>query len=517
MLQMRAHLSVVLLAHCFLGASAADWYDFDYEKDFVEALMLIVFIVIAIAFETFWHRLSHTSDHTYKYGDLQRVGHDDEHLKDNHGHLSHRKLWEELSSRVAGEFMSLGFLAFCIFVFNQLQGFELMANRTPSGGDFKLPQKDEDWLHTAEFVHMQLFVGMLLYFGLVCALVHGSVEQIRSWEALRLLRVKNLASGETEDNGESQRLKDFCLWRRYFVARVSQWRQKRPELFAELISLMGVSAESKDFDQQFEERLAFSAYLAVNLERNVCDSIEVNLATWLALMAIFMVTSIANRFLRVGLLQMTPIFISVAFGNLLGVRALLQRAERQLVNYMAGLSGDGRERSFGKRAVPAVLSHFNQRHSTELILARFMQGSLFILSYLFARNLLNFDAWAVLHPMIIVSSLLFSVLFFFLAVFLGGQLPIFFALFSLPPNESSENVKVFFAVLQDEHALPDAVRSMERAVSPEPYGFRTSFAELVASAKETRDGLPRRVLGKSRTMEYQQRSRLMAHGCVGGL
>merc|ERR1712113_311984 len=93
---------------------------------------------------------------------------------DANGNVKHARLWHELAQRMQGEFMSLGFLAFIIFLLNQMGFFEILSNHfndeASSAERFHYPVTELDWLHVAEVVHVKLFVGMLLYFALISQL-----------------------------------------------------------------------------------------------------------------------------------------------------------------------------------------------------------------------------------------------------------------------------------------------------------------------------------------------------------
>merc|ERR1712232_1464108 len=138
------------------GPGGQTWYKYDHEHAYVEMIILILLVCLALVFEVVWHRAVHNAEHSYRYGDLSdlvanahihRIGH--------HGE-KHLQLAKELANRTGGEFMTLGFLAFCVFVFNTCEGFDWLVTKFPSG-HFHLPKTKDDWLHMVEFVHMQLF------------------------------------------------------------------------------------------------------------------------------------------------------------------------------------------------------------------------------------------------------------------------------------------------------------------------------------------------------------------------
>jgi len=79
---------------------------------------------------------------------------------------------ESLLHRVSGEFMILGFLAFCVWSFNQARGFNMLSDVFgPSALDI---------LHLFEAVHMMLFIAMCLNVVMALVLIHRCV----TWQVL---------------------------------------------------------------------------------------------------------------------------------------------------------------------------------------------------------------------------------------------------------------------------------------------------------------------------------------------
>lgn len=120
------------LIACFpslaIAGEGTDWYTSAYEEDFMQALTLIVLVVLALAFDHVWHLVVHSQMHSYKYGQLMAAASVHPTQQHHHAKHKHRVLKFELVSRAGTEFMTLGFLAFSIFTFNILGGFEALAD-----------------------------------------------------------------------------------------------------------------------------------------------------------------------------------------------------------------------------------------------------------------------------------------------------------------------------------------------------------------------------------------------------
>jgi len=82
--------------------------------------------------------------------------------------------FEALLTRISGEFMVLGFLAFCVWVMNQSKGFYKLAEAVDHKPDYY------SLLHLCEDVHMFLFLSMVANFCLAIYLIHTCAH----WQVL---------------------------------------------------------------------------------------------------------------------------------------------------------------------------------------------------------------------------------------------------------------------------------------------------------------------------------------------
>jgi len=188
------------------GGGSDKWYSNDYEFNYFEALLVIIYVIVAIIFEEVWHYVNHLGTETYSYGHYHedRALEKDSIERDSHGNIKHRKLYKELISRMGGEFMTLGLLAFLIFVLNQTGGFNSIAKSIEgkSADGFAHPEIAIDLFHLAEVVHIQLFLTMFLYFILILCLVRGSIRKMKKWEKLRFRHRTRRRNSQGSDQRE---------------------------------------------------------------------------------------------------------------------------------------------------------------------------------------------------------------------------------------------------------------------------------------------------------------------------
>lgn len=312
------------------AAGGDPWWEHEYEYNYIEAVILIVLVIIALIFEHCWHAVSHASHHTYRYGELhEQACHENNDHTDAHGNIRHVRLLKELVSRAGGEFMTLGVLAFCTFMFNNLGGFEWFEKSMKvKEGEFRIPKYKEDWLHMVEVVHMKLFIGMVLYFSLVGTIVSSGVNHIRTWENCRLRRVREKDAGDSKNQhiesylhrykaGGDVDYAQYLLWRDYFIEKVVHWRKRRPGLYKDTLRKLDIDPTDGDAKTKFrtavEDRFAFSAYLALNVADGIRDTIHLHRLAWAFLLVCFAAFACLHRFAEIDLFDLTYVFIGFTF------------------------------------------------------------------------------------------------------------------------------------------------------------------------------------------------------------
>lgn len=402
--------------------------------------------------------------------------------------------------------MTLGFLAFCVFVFNTCGGYMWLATSKLSSEGIHWPLTEHDWVHTVELVHMQLFIAMGFYFIMISRIMNGCVERIRMWEQLDLHRQKNNIS--TDHHMEA-----YSEWRRYFLSELRQrWQYARPSVFDEILVLLGIDRDAEDVLERLQDALekhfVFSDYLALNVEYGVCDSIQVHRNTWFCLMLLFGIFALIHRFGHISLVELTPFFIGMIVVALV-IMWLVSKQRQDRIMQSSNLSVDAcnsvKESKIA--AMPTISSddvnvlqeatrkcnppkidphaskevvdakgedmitsassdvsvhvqpesqivtksskNINERFETELLTLRWLQVFLFLFSYAISRTLLDIEDWETTPLVILLYSTIYVLLFAMLMYFLPTQVPIFLGVMALPPFMDDANLAAFVKVLEN--------------------------------------------------------------------
>jgi len=315
----------------------------DNEYSYIESCIVITLVICALLFEGCHHVIAHNAHKTYAYGKLQRLHPEMTDHAHSHGHMHEFRvpLLAHLVDRLSEEFMILGLLAFLVFVFREVGGFDKVLELfPPEEAEIHLPGTASDWLHMVENVHMKLFLGMIIYFVLVSRIVTGCTHSIATWEEMRILRrnslstLENLGSSESspDDIVDRTQLRRYGRWRSYFIFSVINWKDRRPKLYEEMLKHMfgtigdssgdeSVQAVHKALDDHFP----FSAYLAYSVRECSKDTVEVHKTTWGVVLVLFVFFALIQRYADMILIHTMPVFIALAFIQLFGLRFVVRR------------------------------------------------------------------------------------------------------------------------------------------------------------------------------------------------
>mmetsp|Transcript_93857 Transcript_93857/g.303755 ORF Transcript_93857/g.303755 Transcript_93857/m.303755 type:complete len:511 (-) Transcript_93857:544-2076(-) len=453
-----------------LEEDSVQWYKYGWEHSLLEMITLIILVCLALVFEVCFHQLEHAMENTYLYGD--------EHANTalvmrgssrvfKEARTRHRRLFKEFVSRVAGEFMSLGFLGLSVFIFNFSGGFKMLVEKFHSTDDLHLPESETEYAHFVELVHIKLFLGMALYFFLVFRVVSGGVRQVRTWEQLNLQRIEH-ATGSGPTDSPDPVFDKYLRLRCHFLLKLSDWQIKEPTHFRETCRVLGTCATGegaqRKFDLWLHENFSFSEYLAINVEHGVCDSIEVHPLTWLVVLLIMCSFAVIDRLGRLDSIGLgTPICILLAFGILASMQWLAVRKHRRILD-RARASGvdqqlpisfqDAQQQSahsdesmYTEKPAAHIVKNLHRHYNTEMITLRVLQIVLFLISYFFASTLLDLDGWRLHAKRTWLYTAGFVLLFSLLSYSLPSSVPTFLALMALPPYMDDDNLKMFFSVL----------------------------------------------------------------------
>mmetsp|Transcript_113819 Transcript_113819/g.368306 ORF Transcript_113819/g.368306 Transcript_113819/m.368306 type:complete len:510 (-) Transcript_113819:748-2277(-) len=505
-----------------LEEDSVQWYKYGWEHSYLEMITLVILTCLALVFEVCFHQLMHAMEHTYLYGD--------EHantalvMRGSSRHVTetrtrHRRLFKEFVSRVAGEFMSLGFLGLSVFIFNFIGGFDILVEKFHSTDDLHLPESVTEYAHFVELVHIKLFLGMAMYFVLVFRVVSGGVRQVRKWEQLNLQRIEHATSSGPTDSPDPD-FDKYLRLRGHFLFKLSDWQRKEPTHFRETCRMLGMCATSegaqRKLDLWLHENFSFSEYLAINVEHGVCDSIEVHPLTWLVVLLIMCSFAVIDRLGRLDSIGLgTPICILLAFGMLASMQWLAVRKHRRILD-RARASGvdqqlpisfqDAQQQSahsdesmYTEKPAAHIVKNLHRHYNTEMITLRVLQIVLFLISYFFASTLLDLDGWRLHAKRTWLYTAGFVLLFSLLSYSLPSSVPTFLALMALPPYMDDDNLKMFFSVLagdvhqhrcrpSDDHGLPQQVADESEHDLP----HHVADESLLGSAHPEDDAFERR-------------------------
>jgi hypothetical protein len=478
------------------GAASGRWWCDElqcYHEDYayVEAIIIVCLVILAVLFDSLHHSLEHFADHSYFYGKLQTATPDAKGSHAMHGPSlrlvkQRTPLFKHWVNRLSQEFMVLGFLAFTVFVFREVGGFEWVVHAFPpeEKPSVHLPQTAEDWLHMVENVHMKLFLGMLIYFLVVLKVVNGCVKHVEFWEEMRILRRNSSSSDDTGEFSSTSaaldhtQLRRYGRWRNYFTQSVVNWRETRPQLYEETLKRLSLwssdTPSQSRFQRTLDENFPFSAYLAYSVRECCKDTVEVHRITWAAVIVLFSVFAIIHRHTKLILLHFMPVFIVGAFvllfcvGHLVSTfRERVESAGSHAAHVAAAAEKSERNRTMSfdvesgdSVTLQDVSAGFHERHNTELWVFRTLQICLFVLSYSCARTVGDANDWRYRTTEVLAVGCAFVVLFLVLGGLLPKYVPNFAALMAMPPYCDQKNVDTFFEVL-DEYAIQHGIEPAE--------------------------------------------------------
>jgi len=334
-------------------------------------------------------------------------------------------------------------------------------------------------------------VGMVMYFFLIGSVVRGSIVIIKTWETFRLRRVKELNSGLKSTYLGLIRVEpefaQYLLWRDYFVEKVVQWRKRRPRIYLETLDRLGIDPQDPEANhilrEEVEQRFAFSAYLATNIEEHMVHSIHLSQESWIVLLLLFGTFALCHRFNEVDLRVLTWFFLGVTVCLMLYMvwrvgkekgkikvfmnelqkkhddkakikREAYKRAKTLGMTYETlheqEMASVGRQASIQPDFQEKVKTHYR---ASDRYFMKCLQAGMFLISYVFAQHLMDFHGWQEFPQQTLLIVCLFTLVFITLTTTLRALVPTFLALMALPPYVDEGNLQRFLAVLVDDHNI----------------------------------------------------------------
>merc|ERR1719335_454342 len=253
------------------------------------------------------------------------------------------------------------------------------------------------------------------------------------------------------------------------------WRYKRASLYLKVVRGLGLDplheTVQDDLRHELDTRFSLAEYLAANVGHGVIDVVEVHAITWFVIMvmwAIFAVLALKLKLSFLNALVPALIIISVLVLVFMGfmvrqqVRTLDSQAsaehshdvtQEQEEHFREFLAQQDCPRSNSFKRVLTMTSSkadtksIHQRLPTEMITIRVLQALLFVISYAFARTLLDVEDWNVRPTNTALMACLFALLFAVLSRFVPKLMPSFLAVMALPPFVDDDNLTFLFPIL----------------------------------------------------------------------
>eukprot|EP00927_Polykrikos_kofoidii_P001345 TRINITY_DN10488_c0_g2_i1.p1 TRINITY_DN10488_c0_g2~~TRINITY_DN10488_c0_g2_i1.p1 ORF type:complete len:524 (-),score=62.60 TRINITY_DN10488_c0_g2_i1:76-1647(-) len=483
------------------GVSFAEpWYKHIWEYQLVESLVLIPLILLAIFFELLSHHVVHKSTETFCYGEGSRglpklrkdsKASEDPQMRrlttreiDSKGCPSHTLLFRDLADRASGEFMTLGFLAFLVFVARKLRFFKWLAGAAQAD-HIALPRSEGEWVEVVEMVHMEIFVGMLAYFFLVMQIVRGSNRAMAKDEK-STVRARALRQHDEETlmgwaHVHDRDLEKFLLRKQYFIENFCHWKHTSPELFATLLESLAISPESEDAEQRARAALTdccdISSYVALCMEDIVMEAIEVSVPMWTGILVVVGSCAFLTHFLHSEVVSYVAIICLVFTCVILGAMVAVKKTFSKNVQNKIIITGGTFER----------LSSWFFKPVTVM---RITCTMLFLLSYSFGENVLYVWGWKTNPIKVLMVSLIQLSVFLLLSHFLPVLVPPYLASMSVPPFMSADNL-AFLAPLLIWDGSDSAV---DEKPSLKDIGNHTSVMPTTEEHPSLTDAQKRRIL-----------------------
>jgi len=270
----------------------------------------------------------------------------------------------------------------------------------------------------------------------------------------------------------------YFQWRQHFVVHMVRRQSKHPAYFTKLFQDLGIDDVEVDVSDCFrrvvEDHLDFSKYLSLNVAAGIRDSIQIHGKTWVAMLSLFGIFAVLHRFARWTLYHLMPGFVVVAVLILAVMHVVVLRQKRKLRRRMqveenpavtfAAHEVLGVSRS-SAIYVKASVEDSLERFPMEIVVLRMLQIMLFCISYIMARDVLDFKDWRTNFKQTLAFACLFLTVCTTLAWVLPSAVPVFLGHMAMPPYVDDDNFRVFCELLLQEKQAREVklVRTLTRS------------------------------------------------------
>jgi hypothetical protein len=491
--------------------AGAPWYEFEHERNFYEAIFVVLLVCLALVFEVVSHRLQHGVEHSYSYGASR-----DRHQEEEDRKVPHKQLYKELTERVQGEFMTLGFLACLIFFGNSYGFFDALAEHlTPEAArrlaasasegsahgsassgsaasghssghtfvkgpfDLAMPHNGGQWLHLAEEVHIRLFFGMLIYQVVIFAIVRAGVHQVQMWSEVTNRKMQCQKGFELVNDSQ---LRDYVELQQFFVSQLTRWRSSQRSRWEQLERQIWLEDPEPEPEEGYsmaatlgklEEVLSLSHYLSYCIEEGIVDLIEVHHLTWAVLLALFLLCLPLHALLLVTMDMVAGIMLPVCILGLFLVGWQMNMGNQHKLEDLE--SGRNSSKSEGEAVARVASSAWNgQPILGQAIFLRIVEVLLFLWSYSFSSILLDQHGWRAFPLRTVVELLIYVFCTGVALMFLPRLLVHLLTQTSMPRYLSQRHFESLCRVLREaDPAICDMLRCGQISIADLPQGSPT--------------------------------------------
>eukprot|EP00928_Gymnodinium_smaydae_P006827 TRINITY_DN12434_c0_g1_i1.p1 TRINITY_DN12434_c0_g1~~TRINITY_DN12434_c0_g1_i1.p1 ORF type:complete len:630 (+),score=99.49 TRINITY_DN12434_c0_g1_i1:367-2256(+) len=433
-------------------ASGVPWYCYTWERDYIRASVTVAILLLTLIFEEIHHHILHNAEHAYVFGNTI-LSPEEKNQKATTQIFGEplRKVW---ITHLSGEVMVLGFIAACTWSSNQLGFFYFLASFNHQ--HLTLPTDPYTYLHLMEELHMQLFLGMVLFYAILFGVVRGTSAAQRRLEDSRQVVIEQVRAridgreGPPDDVHTAQ----FKHWREVFlrdgVDQIFEMKRSDPCGFYRIIHNMGFDDEEAadisrdDFRSAVTGCFSFASFAALSMRQLTTELMQFRSSTLMAIISLKSIFSLFHRYAGIHAEHLIPFFMGLCAVSIVALYvATLKSVES------CGTITEKEAREY--TGIAGLLHKFHTETNSEMIMIRVLQFQLFFLCYHASDFLLGKDKYEMLAAAeggTIFSVIAFLFTFALILLLLPGALPTFGLVMALPPYFDETNIRTVCTVLE---------------------------------------------------------------------
>jgi hypothetical protein len=372
--------------------------------------------------------------------------------------------------------MTLGFVALCVFAFNDTGGDESLEQAYPKPSYGKTPDSAHGWLHMLEIVHVNIFAGMCLYFMLMFQIARAGKNTLIQLEAAENARIHDnvqmtqvLSCTSLVRTTSSDK---YLMLRTYFIKQVLLWKVHHPDHWTAVLERLQIGGENANAEELVEQQLqrpfVFCKYTAYCIEDGICDCIEVAPATWLwSLVCVGILRLFAELVCEVALQHLVFAFGGMAIVMLVIAEVMMRRRVAGIVATLK-ISTTAEEEMWKRDSRNYCSKFFDTLHSsfcTEIVYVRTLQLIFLFLCYMVAEFFVGsfdgIDVWLDDTSFFIKGCFLLAMYLLFFCI-LPRDVPRFLLHMCLPPYVDKNNLTMLLDLLGLDRTVAEEMRKQSQ-------------------------------------------------------